>query len=101
MLKPDVIEYLRNEWQDEDDFAFMRDASEEIVQKYKKAIKDGRFAGDPTGVYLWASVYEWLKSLNEVIKSIANTEKERKKIRENFLFVLFNEILLPNTKFNK
>lgn len=101
MLKPDVIEYLRNEWQDENDFAFMRDASEEIVQKYKKAIRDGQFAADPMGVSLWASVYEWLKGLNEAAKSIASTEKERKKVRESFLFVLFNEILLPNTKFNK
>lgn len=101
MLKPDVIEHLRNEWQDEDDFAFIRDASEEIVQKYKKAIRNGQFANDPTGVSLWASVYEWLKGLNEATKSIANTKKERKKVRESFLFVLFNEILLPNTKLNK
>lgn len=101
MLKLDTIDYLRKEWQDEEDFIFMRDSCLEIVQRYKNAIKRGDFAFDPTGVSLWASVYEWLKNLNESIKPFVNTKKERKKVRESFLWVLIQEILIPNTKIKK
>ena len=101
MLSKDTIDFLRDKWQDEEDFVFMRDSCLEIVQKYKNAIKKGEFAFDPTGVSLWASVYEWLKDLNESIKPFVTTEKERKKVRESFLWVLTQEILIPNTKIKK
>ena len=93
MLKAESIDFLRKEWQDEEDFAFMRDMCEMIVQKYKKAIRDGQFISSSNEI--WASVHEWLKNLNSKI-SFNSNKKQSKKIYDNFLYILSQEILIPN-----
>ena len=99
MLKAESIDFLRKEWQDEEDFAFMCDMCEMIVHNYKKAIKDGQFISSSNemvnDVNLWASVHEWLKNLNNKI-SFNSDKKQSKKIYDDFLYILSQEILIPN-----